>query len=121
MSKKLVNFFAQFDIDCDGLLSYPEFLLVLALLSVPLRDMRSIFTMMDTDGNGTVEKDEFCRLIDSLENVSTKHSSLVPRTGFKSCVPLPLPLDLVTYDGLSSEQSSQDRLRCSNLHLEQPF
>lgn len=85
LNANLVTFFQQFDVDGDGLLSYQEFLLVLALLSVPLRDMQSIFTMMDTDGNGTVEKAEFCRVIDSLEAATSKQASMLPRAGFRAC------------------------------------
>lgn len=43
---------AQFDVDGDGLISYPEFLLVLTLLSIHERDVKTIFDVVDLDGNG---------------------------------------------------------------------
>lgn len=82
IGKKHEDFFKQFDVDGDGALSYTEYLLLLVLLAVPLRDMRSIFSIMDSDGNGTLEREEFLDVIHTLQLQSSKNASAVPRTGF---------------------------------------
>ena len=83
-----MDLFNQFDVDHDGTISYTEFLLVLVLVSVPLKDIQAIFSIIDDDDNGTITRHEFWDLVTRLRlfgSRSTKTSnSLLPKPGFTS-------------------------------------
>ncbi len=71
---------AQFDVDGDGLISYPEFLLVLTLLSIHERDVTTIFDVVDLDGNGLVDAGEFAMVMELLQNMANVHTRRVGRS-----------------------------------------
>eukprot|EP00892_Ulva_mutabilis_P006095 jgi/Ulvmu1/3858/UM018_0077.1 len=82
LSKAAIDFMNDFDIDGDGNFSFDEFILFLVLLSMPLKDMQAIFTVMDTDGNGTLDKREFMGVVEGLMQFTGKsHHSKVARSG----------------------------------------
>ena len=66
MSEESKRFLRNFDIDGDGTFSLDEFVLFLVLLSMPLKDMASIFQLMDADGSGELDKDEFMNAVAGL-------------------------------------------------------
>ncbi|CAG9465614.1 unnamed protein product [Pedinophyceae sp. YPF-701] len=69
------------DEDRDGRISFPEFLVFQALRSLPPADLRAIFLMVDDDGNGTIEAEEFRRVFDAL--LSARRSAGF-RTGLRT-------------------------------------
>ncbi|GIL70716.1 hypothetical protein Vretifemale_1423 [Volvox reticuliferus] len=74
------SFLQQFDVDGDGLISYPEFLLLLTLVSIPGKDVTTIFDVVDLDGNGYVDREEFEVVMDLLSNMANVHTSMVGRS-----------------------------------------
>ncbi|KAG2451387.1 hypothetical protein HYH02_003988 [Chlamydomonas schloesseri] len=79
-SKAQTGFFKQFDVDGDGLISYPEFLLVLTLLSIHERDVKTIFDVVDLDGNGQIDAEEFKAVMELLQAMANVHTSKVGRS-----------------------------------------
>lgn len=79
-SKAHTRFFKQFDVDGDGLISYPEFLLVLTLSSIPERDVKTVFEVVDLDGNNVVDAEEFKSVMQLLQNMANVHASAVGRS-----------------------------------------
>ena len=79
-SKAHTRFFKQFDVDGDGLISYPEFLLVLTLSSIPERDVKTVFEVVDLDGNNMVDAEEFKSVMQLLQNMANVHASAVGRS-----------------------------------------
>lgn len=75
--EETVKFFQLFDLDGDNLISFHEYLMVLILLSIPLRDIEVIFDVVDLDDNGVIDRDEFQRLMDKIK--------LKSRQAQKSC------------------------------------
>lgn len=66
MSERSKQFLRNFDIDGDGTFSCEEFILFLVMLSMPLKDMQSIFVLMDADGSQTLDKDEFLSAVEGM-------------------------------------------------------
>ncbi|KXZ48149.1 hypothetical protein GPECTOR_30g245 [Gonium pectorale] len=79
-SKAQTTFFKQFDVDGDGLISYPEFLLVLTLLSIHERDVKIIFDVVDLDSNGYIDVEEFKGVMDLLQAMANVHAAKVGRS-----------------------------------------
>ena len=57
--------FDAFDTSGDGALDWPEFKKAMRVLKInlPLLKMRRLFTLFDSDESGTIDHDEFCRLL----------------------------------------------------------
>jgi Ca2+-binding EF-hand superfamily protein len=67
------NFFMKhFDIDGDGLINFHEYLLIVTLLSIPLKDAEIAFAMLDADDSDTIDKEEFEALTAVLKQRSRK-------------------------------------------------
>eukprot|EP00963_Diacronema_lutheri_P007222 scaffold631_cov318-Pavlova_lutheri.AAC.12 len=73
-----------FDLDEDGLVSYPEYLVFLALYRMQRKECESFFRRFDADGDGKLSRDEFERMIENImatEKLDKKGYGL--RTGMK--------------------------------------
>ncbi|KAI8849014.1 hypothetical protein BC829DRAFT_201566 [Chytridium lagenaria] len=57
------KFFSLADTDGDGLISFSEYIVFLTLLATPMENWRVSFLIFDDDGNGTVSKAEFEKLM----------------------------------------------------------
>lgn len=89
--REVPEIFKLIDLDGDGLISFHEYVLFTAFLSIPLHHYELAFKMFDCDGNGTLSKEEFIRCMEALEKLSpyaaTKRDApfgLDPRAGVKS-------------------------------------
>jgi calcium uptake protein 1, mitochondrial len=69
------EFFKLFDVDANGVIGFDEFLLFRTLLSMPLAYAEASFTCIDEDGNGSIDKDEFSRLLEALDDRSKRPMS----------------------------------------------
>jgi len=63
--EKLKVLFKVADADTRGLLSYPEFLLFLTMLSKPEAEYKIAFQIFDRDGDGFITRDEFKQVLES--------------------------------------------------------
>ncbi|KAJ3104897.1 autophagy- protein 2 [Phlyctochytrium planicorne] len=64
------KFFALADTDGDGLISFSEYLVFVTLLGTPMEHWRVAFKIFDEDGNGTVSRNEFEKIMSlHLESV----------------------------------------------------
>ncbi|URE24638.1 Calcium uptake protein 1 [Musa troglodytarum] len=57
------SFFMLFDTDSDGLISFPEYIFFVTLLSIPESSFSVAFKMFDLDNNGEIEREEFKKVI----------------------------------------------------------
>ena len=74
-----------FDLDEDGLVSYPEYVVFLALYRMQRKECEAFFRTFDTDGDGKLSQDEFERMIENImaaEKLDKKGYGL--RTGMKA-------------------------------------
>uniref|UniRef100_A0A0D6QSK6 EF-hand domain-containing protein n=1 Tax=Araucaria cunninghamii TaxID=56994 RepID=A0A0D6QSK6_ARACU len=79
------KFFMFFDTDGDGLISFPEYIFFVTLLSVPESDMLAVFKMFDLDHDGKINRDEFkqvMKLMRARNRQGAAHRD-GHRTGFK--------------------------------------
>jgi hypothetical protein len=74
MSEKSKAFLKNFDIDGDGTFSLEEFILLLVLLSMPLKDMQCIFVLMDADGSGELDRQEFMSAMEGMVSLTGRSS-----------------------------------------------
>jgi hypothetical protein len=51
-----------FDHNKDGVIGFDEFVLIVIALAVPEKDVEVVFDVMDLDGNGIIEEDEFLQV-----------------------------------------------------------
>lgn len=65
-------FMKHFDIDDDGFIDFPEYLLIITLLSIPVQDAETAFAMLDTDDSGCIDKVEFEAVTEVLKKRSNK-------------------------------------------------
>lgn len=77
------NLFQQFDTDGDGLLSFPEFITMLTLLSIPITDVQTIFDVVDLDSSGTIDVDEFFSVMELLRSKAGV-AATGPRAGMRA-------------------------------------
>lgn len=61
------EFFKLFDFDNDGLISFREFLFLVTIIGIPEQDVRTIFSVVDIDGNGVVDYDEFSAVVNTMQ------------------------------------------------------
>ncbi|MQM15644.1 hypothetical protein Taro_048594 [Colocasia esculenta] len=57
------TFFMLFDTNNDGLISFPEYIFFVTLLSIPESSFAVAFKMFDVDNNGEIEKVEFKKVM----------------------------------------------------------
>ncbi|KAK1276904.1 hypothetical protein QJS04_geneDACA003746 [Acorus gramineus] len=57
------NFFMLFDTNNDGLISFPEYIFFVTLLSIPESSFSAAFKMFDLDHNGEIEREEFKKVM----------------------------------------------------------
>lgn len=69
------EFFKLFDVDANGVVGFDEFLLFRTLLSMPLAYAEASFTCIDENGNGSIDKKEFSRLLEALDDRSKRPMS----------------------------------------------
>lgn len=55
--------FMLFDTDCDGLISFSEYIFFVTLLSIPESSFSVAFKMFDLDDNGEIEREEFKKVM----------------------------------------------------------
>ncbi|PSC74405.1 ARF guanine-nucleotide exchange factor GNOM isoform B [Micractinium conductrix] len=65
---------SRFDINGDDKINFDEFLLFQALLSIPVGDLEVAFRLMDKDGSGKVDHDEFGQLLAAIHARANKPS-----------------------------------------------
>ncbi|KAL6758001.1 hypothetical protein V8C86DRAFT_2609507, partial [Haematococcus lacustris] len=63
------SIFESFDVDGDGVLSLPEFQLILTLMAIPQHDISTIFKVVDLDGSGSIDAQEFEVIMNQLMGV----------------------------------------------------
>lgn len=64
------SLFKKFDVNRDGFFSFPEFLALLALLSIPAPDVMALFAAVDADGSGAIDADEFALMLQQLQRMA---------------------------------------------------
>ncbi|VFQ67376.1 unnamed protein product [Cuscuta campestris] len=62
------KFFMLFDTNNDGLISFPEYIFFVTLLSIPESSFSIAFRMFDTDNDGGIDKEEFKKVMSLMRN-----------------------------------------------------
>lgn len=79
------KFFMLFDTNGDGLISFPEYMFLLTLLSIPECSFSTAVRMFDRNGDGRIDREEFQMVMASMRARTRKnvrqHDGL--RTGLK--------------------------------------
>lgn len=60
------QFFMLFDTNNDGFISFPEYIFLVTLLSIPEASFSVAFKMFDLDHNGEIDKEEFKKVMDLM-------------------------------------------------------
>jgi len=69
------------DRDKDGLISFEEYLFFVTLLSIPAQSFKIAFQMMDENGDGTVDQNEFKQLIGFLRKTTPLNQTRTDTSG----------------------------------------
>lgn len=113
MSEKSKAFLKNFDIDGDGTFSLEEFILLLVLLSMPLKDMQCIFVLMDADGSGELDRQEFMSAVEGIVSLTGRSAgssigrSRLEHVADRTCAPYPLHLFKVVSSSLPTQTWTQ--------------
>mmetsp|Transcript_2199 Transcript_2199/g.3432 ORF Transcript_2199/g.3432 Transcript_2199/m.3432 type:complete len:309 (+) Transcript_2199:191-1117(+) len=75
------DFFKLFDTDGDGLVSFPEYVFFITLLSLPERKVKSIFLQFDVDKNGGLDRAEFIDMMKTMRGSTSRGKASGYRTG----------------------------------------
>lgn len=79
------NFFNMFDMDGDGLISFPEYLFFVTLLSLTDEQCKAIFNEFDVDKSGSLSRAEFLQMMKRMRLSTIKGKSASGyRTGMKT-------------------------------------
>lgn len=78
------NFFDMFDTDGDGLISFPEYLFFITLLSLTDEQCKATFHKFDVDKSGSLCRDEFLQMMKHMRLSTTKGRASGYRTGLKT-------------------------------------
>ncbi|KAJ8550237.1 hypothetical protein K7X08_035723 [Anisodus acutangulus] len=68
------EFFMLFDTNNDGLISFPEYIFFVTLLSIPESSFSKAFQMFDLDNDGGVDKEEFKRMMELMRTANRQGS-----------------------------------------------
>ncbi|CAN4103273.1 unnamed protein product [Withania somnifera] len=60
------EFFMLFDTNNDGLISFPEYIFFVTLLSIPESSFSQAFQMFDLDNDGGIDKEEFKKMMELM-------------------------------------------------------
>lgn len=84
------KFFMLFDTNNDGLISFPEYIFFVTLLSIPESSFSVAFKMFDLDNNGEIDREEFKKVMDLMrsQNRQGAHHGNGRRIGLKVVEPL---------------------------------
>ncbi|WOK96860.1 calcium uptake protein 1, mitochondrial isoform X1 [Canna indica] len=69
------NFFMLFDTNNDGLISFPEYIFFVTLLSIPESSFSVAFKMFDLDNNGEIEREEFKKVMALMRSYNRQGAS----------------------------------------------
>nr|XP_016478629.1 PREDICTED: calcium uptake protein 1, mitochondrial-like [Nicotiana tabacum] len=64
------QFFMLFDTNNDGLISFPEYIFFVTLLSIPESSFSEAFRMFDLDNDGGVDKEEFKKMMELMRTAN---------------------------------------------------
>ena len=78
------NFFDMFDTDGDGLISFPEYLFFVTLLSLTDEQCKATFRKFDVDQGGSLCREEFLQMMKHMRLSTTKRRASGYRTGLKT-------------------------------------
>lgn len=78
------DFFNFFDTDGDGLISFPEYIFFITLLSLPESRVKSTFQEFDLDGSGGLCRDEFIQMMKTMRRSTSLGRATGFRTGLKA-------------------------------------
>ncbi|KAL8128809.1 hypothetical protein V2J09_017964 [Rumex salicifolius] len=79
------DFFMLFDTNSDGLISFPEYLFLVTLLSIPEANFAVAFKMFDIDNSGEIEREEFKKVMALMRTYNRHGGQHIDgiRKGFK--------------------------------------
>ncbi|KAK9130566.1 hypothetical protein Sjap_011053 [Stephania japonica] len=60
------KFFMLFDTNCDGMISFAEYIFFVTLLSIPESSFSVAFKMFDVDNDGEIDKEEFKKVMELM-------------------------------------------------------
>mmetsp|Transcript_10163 Transcript_10163/g.25471 ORF Transcript_10163/g.25471 Transcript_10163/m.25471 type:complete len:404 (-) Transcript_10163:53-1264(-) len=66
--EEIPPFFKHIDSNGDGLISFPEYIVFVTLLSIPTKHFKMAFQMFDLDGNGNIDCAEFQKVIEMMRS-----------------------------------------------------
>ena len=96
-SSKQSSFFKLFDTDGDGLISFPEYLFFITLLSLPVDQVKATFQQFDVDNSGTLTRDEFIEMMKVMRKSTSRGNASGFRTGLKVTSMDEISMGLVEY------------------------
>ncbi|KAJ0393353.1 hypothetical protein ATCC90586_009880 [Pythium insidiosum] len=73
-----LQYTCEFAGNADGLITYEECYLLIHLLQIPQEHFEVAFHMFDLDGDGSVDKTEFCHVIENLLHAISVHEDTKP-------------------------------------------
>lgn len=91
------DFFKLFDTDGDGLISFPEYIFFITLLSLPESQVKSTFLKFDADGSGKLCRAEFIEMMKIMRRSTHRGKATGLRTGLKATNVDDLSSGLVSY------------------------
>lgn len=77
------SFFLHFDVDGNGIISFDEFLLFRVLLAMPIHQLEACFKLVDKNGSGAIDQEEFRELM-SLTAGAARPTHSVTRHSVKN-------------------------------------
>lgn len=74
------SIFNNFDLDNSGGITFDEWLLFQALLSIPAEDVAVAFALMDGDDNGSIDAEEFSVVLASIQSKASRAKASLRRS-----------------------------------------